>query len=260
MPAPNDASVFGSELHILASEVGTLWLSDALVDLFIQSRERYAWPKKQTAQESQKEVIDIEQQFHSLTANVDDENAQLIVQRVSTWGGNNATAKHAIRCASQAQKHEFARLILELLSPSTIKSALRRLAGQPGVDLVMATKIYRFCVPRAGAALDRHCSYFSNPLWDRRVPEAPRACTQFRREWTNGKHNTTRLATFSKTVREWNLDQYLDCYLPLLEAIAGSLNSRVGGFRCAASANRKAWRPADVEMAAYQWWSRNGPR
>jgi hypothetical protein len=71
---------------------------------------------------------------------------------------------------------------------------------------------------------------------------------------------TRVMATFSKTVREWNLDQYLDCYLPLLAAIAGSLNSTLGGFPCAVSANRKAWRPADVEMAAYEWWSRNGPR
>jgi len=260
MPAPNDASVFGSELHILASEGGTLRLSDRLVELFVQSRERYAWPKKQTAEDSQKKIVDLEKQVHILTANLDGENAQLIVQEVSEWGGNNAKAKHAISCASHAQKQEFARLFSELLTPSATKSALQGLTVQPGVDLVMATKIYWFCVPRVGAAIDRHCSYFFNSLWDRRVLGAPRACAQFRREWANGKHRATRSATFSKAGPEWNLHQYLDTYLPLLAAIADSLNSMVGGFRCTASQNTKAWRPADVEMAAYHWWSRNGPR
>lgn len=260
MPAPNDASVFGSEFHILISEGGALSLSDRLADLFVQARENYAWPKKQSAEDSQKRIVDLEQQVHIWTANVDVENARLIVQEVSEWGGNNAKAKDAIRCVSDEQRQDFSRLIGELLTPSSTKSALRGLTGQPGVDLVMATKIYRFCVPRVGAAVDRHCSYFFNSLCDRTVPGAPRACTQFRREWTEANHQATRLATFSEAGRESNLQQYFDSYLPLLAAIADSLNSTVGGFRCAASDHRKAWRPADVEMAAYQWWSRNGPR
>lgn len=260
MPPPNDAPVFGSQLHILTSQCGGLQLSDELAELFVQAREKYTWPKKQRAEDSQTRIMQLEQQIQIWTANLDGENARLIIQEVSEWGGNNGKAKDAVRNVSETHRQEFATRIGELLTPGAAKSGLRGLTGQPGVDLVMATKIYRFCVPAVGAAIDRHCSYFFNSLCDVRVPGAPTACTHFRREWINGKHEATRLASFSKAVRESNLQEYFDSYLPLLAAIAASLNSMVGGFRCAVSQIRKAWRPADVEMAAYQWWSRNGSR
>jgi hypothetical protein len=123
----------------------------------------------------------------------------------------------------------------------------------------MATKIYRFYVPRMGAAVGRHTSYFFNSLQDRRTREHPTLCTKFRREWTDGKHKATRLAIYYNTGRERNLDEYLKRYLPLLGAIADSLNRRFGGFVCATCRKREVRRPTDVEMAAYQWWSRNGP-
>ena len=162
--------------------------------------------------------------------------------------------------ASQHRKKQFSSLISNLLSPNATKSALHGLTDQPGIDVVMATKIYRFCVPNAGAAIDRHCSYFFNSLQNKGVPGPPSACTNFRREWATGKHRTSRLATFSKAGREWNLNEHFDSYLPLLSTISDALNQATGGFECAASHCRKTWRAADVEMAANQWWSRHGPR
>jgi hypothetical protein len=80
------------------------------------------------------------------------------VQRVSEWVGNRTKAKDVISNTSDTQKQQLAGFIRELLMPSSIKSGLRGLTGQPGIDLVMATKIYRFCTPSTGAAVDRHCS------------------------------------------------------------------------------------------------------
>ena len=260
MPAPNDASVFNSGVRILASDGGKPRLSDGLAELFLHAREGYAWPKKQTAQESQQRVADLELRVGSLAGSLNSQNAQLILEEVSEWGGNNATAQRAISYASPAQCREFAGLIAEFRHPGQLRSALQGLADQPGIDLVMATKVFRFCVPNVGAAVDRHCSYFFNSLLDWRAPAVPTGCTQFRRQWADGKHRATRLATFTQSGREWNLDHYLKTYVPLLAEIADSLNGTVGGFNCAAIDARRAWRPADVEMAAYQWWSRNGPR
>ena len=122
----------------------------------------------------------------------------------------------------------------------------------------MATKIYRFCSPQAAAALDRHCSYFFNSLCVKEADGRLAKCTQFKREWQNGKHEASRLAIYTTNGHQANLDQYIDCYLPALTGIADDLNTRGEGFMCAVSRARKHWRPADMEMAAYYWWSRNG--
>lgn len=259
MPAPNDALVFKSGVQILASDGERMRVSDGLAELLVQAREAYAWPKERTSKESRKRVAELELRVEGLAAHLNSRNAQLILGEVSDWGGNNARAQEAISSASPARCREFERTITELCHTSQRRSALRGLADQPGIDLVMATKVYRFCVPNVGAAVDRHCSYFFNSLLDRRVPSALTGCTQFRRQWADGKHRSTRLATYTQSGREWNLDCYLSAYLPLLAGIADSLNRTVGGLLCAATDVRRSWRPADVEMAAYQWWSRNGP-
>jgi len=49
-----------------------------------------------------------------------------------------------------------------LLTSGSTEHALRELTKQPGLGLVMASKIYRFCSPHIGAAVDRHSSYFFN--------------------------------------------------------------------------------------------------
>jgi hypothetical protein len=124
----------------------------------------------------------------------------------------------------------------------------------------MATKIYRFCRPLEGAAVDRHCSYFFNSLDLIDVDGERAKCVIFKREWATGRHRTSRLANFTSRGLDANLREYVRRYLPLLVAIANCLNARSLTFTCAATGREKYWRPADVEMAAYQWWSRNGPR
>jgi len=52
MPPPNDASVLGSEVYIRASDDGALSLPDKLLELFVQAREQYAWPRSVTTGES----------------------------------------------------------------------------------------------------------------------------------------------------------------------------------------------------------------
>ena len=44
-------------------------------------------------------------------------------------------------------------------------------------------------------------------------------------------------------------------YLPLLRAMADSLNAAKRIYICAVTGEPRKWWPADVEMAAYQYWS-----
>jgi hypothetical protein len=44
--------------------------------------------------------------------------------------------------------------IRALFDPKTLSLGLDQLCGIPGLRLVMATKIYRFCCPEIGAAVD----------------------------------------------------------------------------------------------------------
>ncbi len=64
--------------------------------------------------------------------------------------------------------------------------ALRALAKQPGLSLVMASKVYRFCCPDVRAAVDRHSSYFFNSLPLQAEGGPVGNCTRFKREWANG--------------------------------------------------------------------------
>jgi hypothetical protein len=121
---------------------------------------------------------------------------------------------------------------------------------------VMASKVYRFCCPDVGAAVDRHSSYFFNSLPLQAEGGPVSTCTRFKREWANGQHKTSRLATFTDPSCEANLAECWSKYLPALATIAERLNSQRGGFLCAATKARRRWRPADVEMASYSWWSR----
>ena len=66
------------------------------------------------------------------------------MQSVAEWGGNNAKAIFAIRTMRSTQKQDAAKCIGQLLAPSYAERSLRGLIRLPGIDLVMATKIYRF--------------------------------------------------------------------------------------------------------------------
>lgn len=226
--------------------------------MLVEARSRYAW--QASPAESQRRILDLETETCRRVINLDSDKAHWIVERVSFWGGNKPRAQQDLASATRNQKEDFAAAIRGLLRPGSARGALDALSRQPGLRLVMATKIYRFCAPQVAAAVDRHCSYFFNSLCVREADGRLRKCTQFSREWATGKHNTSRLAAFTNKGHETNLSEYTDNYLPVLAAIAEYLNAQGVGYLCAASCETKQWRSADVEMAAYHWWSCNGPK
>jgi hypothetical protein len=231
-----------------------LRISDPLGDLLSEAREQYVWGAKAVS-ESQEIIVRLESETARRLAGLHGDNAQWIIQEVSRWGGNNEKAIRTIASASLEQKQTIAELIGRLLTPGSTEQALCALTKQPGLGLVMASKIYRFCRPQVGAAVDRHSSYFFNSLTVDDETGRLRVCTRFTREWANGKHKASRLAVYTDSRRDANLNEYCATYLPLIGAIADALNSQRGGFLCATSRARRPWRPADVEMAAYFWWS-----
>lgn len=259
MPPPNDAPVFSTEICTIEYDRKALRVSDLLADLLSDAREQYVWGAKD-ASESQEIIVRLESETVSRLTDLHADNAQRIIHEVSRWGGNNETAIRAIASASPQQKHTFAELIGQLVTPISTEPALRALSKQPGLGLVMASKIYRFCCPLVGAAVDRHSSYFFNSLSVHDETGKLRVCTRFTREWANGKHRASRLAVYTDSKRDANLREYCAIYLPLLRAIADALNCQRGGFLCAKSRARRPWRPADVEMAAYYWWSQRADR
>lgn len=121
---------------------------------------------------------------------------------------------------------------------------------------MIASKIFRFCNPAKGAAVDRHASYFFNSL-----PVSGNGnAASFSREWANGHHTTSRLAIYSNSGYARNKAEYFTKYLIILESLAFALNSTSTQYSCAVTKNFNNWTPADVEMAAYYWWAINGAR
>lgn len=136
------------------------------------------------------------------------------------------------------------------------KWPLNKLCQLPGISLVIASKIFRFCAPQIGAAVDRHSSYFFNSL----PIVGYGLTTRFSREWANGGHTASRLANFNETGYARNRDQYIQSYLPILASISSALNETGRQYRCAATGQMESWNPADIEMAAYYYWARHGAR
>jgi hypothetical protein len=178
------------------------------------------------------------------------------VRDVSNWAGNNRTAQNKILKAPRSRWQAMQEAIADLLDRRREAEGVEALSGLDGIGLVIASKIYRFCAPSDGAAVDRHASYFFNSLPTSGFDMA----TYFRREWANGRHSASRLAVYTATGHEHNRRELFSTYLPLLRRIAKALNAIPAPYRCAATKQDKSWRPADIEMAAYHWWSRHGAR
>jgi hypothetical protein len=183
-------------------------------------------------------------------------NAHQIVVDVSRWAGNNAASHQHVVAATPADKVVMRTAITDLISSPTAGAGMDALCGLPGISLVIASKIYRFCCPSIGAAVDRHASYFLNSM----PITAGGFATRFKREWSNRKRVATRLAIYSAAGLAQNKNEYFQTYLPLLGSIARELNSSGMLYRCAATGLLKSWAAADVEMAAYYWWAVNGAR
>jgi hypothetical protein len=236
-------------------------VSEALVDLLVSSRTTYDWPAGTGAAQSQQAILDLEVSVAKLLASLSGETAHSIMALASEWAGNNACSHEAILCASGATKDRMYRAVSLLVqAPDGPRRGLDALCGLRGVGLVIASKVYRFCLPQIGAAVDRHASYFFNSLDVSGPDQRAEKATHFWREYADGRRTSTRLATYSPQGYEQNLDEYVRVYLPLLAGIAAALNRLARRYGCAATGQDRTWRPADVEMAAYYWWACHGAR
>jgi hypothetical protein len=262
MPPPNDYYL-AHDVWIRRLADGNLDLSKALEGLLAESRTNYDWPAGTGPSKSQRVIIDLEREVETSLKELDLERGHQIIRKVSEWGGNRSNAQRKIEGASRDEQVRMRDAIRRVLNPSTLKVGLDDLSCLPGLSLVMATKIFRFCCPSKGAAVDRHASYFLNSLniiWPNGTSDKS---THFKRQWAEKREKrnvSSRLANYSSNGRRLNRDEFVDVYLPLLAQIAESLNRLGVTYRCAVTALNKNWRPADVEMAVYYWGSRNGSR
>ena len=257
MAPPNDSSLpTGVQMNRLQS--GSLVVSEPLAELLVNARTKYEWPKGAGTARSQNTILELEARVARLIKSLDLEGAHSIVAGVSLWGGNKKRAQADIDSASPQIRAGMMTAIGHMMGHSTLKNGLDDLSALPGLRLVMATKVYRFCCPATGAAVDRHASYFFNSLDVADTDGIRLKSTKFKREWPDGTHKTSRLAAYIPSHHATNRAEFVDTYLPLLGKIADSLNALGATFKCGATGIEKSWHPADVEMAAYYWWAHHG--
>ena len=256
MPIPNDAPSLPHGVELNFTSLGQCAPSTALVDLLVTARSQYDWPRGGGAAASQQVILTLENTVAGLQAHLSPSRARDIIVAVSDWAGNNANSHSRIVNANAAAQQVMAQAITDLMTPGRERTAFDALRGLDGVSLVIASKIYRFCRPTVGAAVDRHASYFFNSLRSHRGVPA----TTFRRQWANGRRATSRLGIYSVAGLAHNLDHYFEPYLPLLMRLTNALNALARPYTCAVRGTPQAWRPADVEMAAYFWWACHGAR
>jgi len=259
MPEPNE-SALPQGVELTRRVDGQIGLSQALVNLLIDARNQYDWPEGTGSAESQQTVIDLEACVAALMNQMDSVNAHAIVQRSSDWAENNKKAHGAIVNATADSKGRMMNALNLLKNPTRIWEGLDALSGIPGINLVIASKVYRFCCPQTAAAVDRHASYFFNSLDIVSLDQGRAKATHFKKEWSTGSHTYSRLATCTPGYYKRNRQEFTEVYLPLLVRIAAELNTLHAQYTCAASGELRNWRPTDVEMAAYYWWASNGAR
>jgi hypothetical protein len=153
-----------NDVNIYKAPMGGLELSPALVDLLTVHRSHYEWPKNTGAIISQKQIIDLEKLVFDLLSSLTPDNAHSIVKKVSLWGNNNQKSQNEIDRANFNERKSMEIAISNLKTFTHLKDSINKLKELPGIHLVFATKIFRFCNPSKGAALDRHSSYFFNSL------------------------------------------------------------------------------------------------
>lgn len=259
MPIPNDYSL-PTGVGVSKLSNGFLAISPGLLNLLVVWRNAYDWPAGTSATKSQQTIMDLEADVAERMRKLNMDNARTIVEKVSVWAGNNVRSHKAIMAATPSAKNDMLNAIHSFGTNADPSNALDTLSNLPGVSLVIASKIYRFCCPLSGAAVDRHASYFFNSL-DIVAPERGRVkATHFRREWSTSYHTTSRLANFTPTSYIYNRREFTASYLPILRKISNQLNALPVTYLCAATGERKQWRPTDVEMAVYYWSACNGKK
>ncbi|MFZ5452152.1 MAG: hypothetical protein ACOZF2_09830 [Thermodesulfobacteriota bacterium] len=218
--------------------------------MLVQARCAYDWPSGSGTVESQQTILNLEADIAQLMQGLDEENAHRIVVAVSAWAGNNARSHNAIVQATPAYRVQMLSSLQLFNTLDGLANAMDALCLLPGIRLVIASKIYRFCCPAMGAAVDRHTSYYFNSLGG----------ANFRREWSNGQHTASRLAIYQSASYTRNRREFVTVYLPMLRSMANALNAIPVHYHCAATGEQKKWRLTDVEMAAYYWGACNAPR
>jgi len=257
MPPPHYTLDLPHGAELMLQPTGHYVPSPVLANLLVTARSEYDWPKGTGAHVSQQNIRTLEASVAEKLATLTENSAHTIIVDISQWAGNNTNAHAAILNATATQKAAMQAAITELRMPGQEAQALDALCNMRGISLVIASKIFRFCAPQIAAADDRHASYFFNSL-----PLAVHGgnASNFVREWTNGRHTASRLATFNPPNYIRNRNEYVQNYLPLLAKIASALNALPASYNCAATNQTRSWTPADVEMAAYYWWACNGSR
>lgn len=226
------------------------------MNLLVTARSTYDWPAGTGSAASQITILNLEAAVNGYLMALNAANAHAITVQVSAWAGNNANAHAQIVGATPAQQAQMQAAVSDLITPGRECVGIDALCTLPGISMVIASKIYRFCAPTRGAAVDRHASYFFNSL---QVAGGGNA-TRFAREWANGRHTTSRLAIYTLSGYVHNKAEYFSTYLPTITCIAQVLNAIPALYVCAARNAPMNWTPADVEMAAYYWWANNGAR
>ncbi len=255
MSAPQNASSLPKTAILLWTSNG-LQVSSDLVQLLKIARENYAWPAGVSPAKSQNRIFTLENDTARRMNNLTKDSAHEIIIDVSEWAGNNTPSHTKIINAAPEILDKMFHALQFLANPKLLGKGIKSLCEIPGISLVIASKIYRFCVPQLGAAVDRHASYFFNSLPDQQGIMS----TNFSREWSNGRHVSSRLAIYTDKGFSLNFDEYINIYLPLLNGIATWLNSNNHQYVSAHSRVPEDWKAADVEMAAYFWWAGHGLR
>lgn len=256
MPPPKNTQDLPPGAELIRQPNGQIVPSEGLVHLLCKARSGYDWPAGTGAKVSQQTIIDLEASIGDHLDVLNPNSAHSIVIDVSRWAGNNANSHAVIVNATNTQKSVMEAAITKLCSHSQEAKGLDLLCRLPGIRLVIASKIYRFCAPIVGAAVDRHASYFFNSL----TLHGNGLASNFKREWSNGRHTRSRLAIYNHRNYERNRTEYIEIYLPLLANIASAFNALPALYTCAATNQEKSWTPPDIEMAAYYWWACNGSR
>ncbi|MGC2062861.1 MAG: hypothetical protein WA610_07765 [Thermodesulfovibrionales bacterium] len=263
MPPPDDTNALAlRERYVTRLEDGSLQPSSAFIDLLSNNRQNYDWPRNIGAITSQRAILELEAYTAQRMRSLNEKSAHEVVCKVSIWAGNNNAAQEVINNAPPDRRANLLEALLKFRTFDTaeeVEAGIDLLRG-PGISLVIASKIYRFCCPSFRASVDRHASYFFNSLDVWESGHAVGKTTEFKREWSNAQRNTSRLPIYIESGYTHNLTEYIEKYLPLLVAIAGSLNHSGITYRCAVAGSDMLWRPTDIEMAAYYWWALSGAR
>ena len=256
MSSPNSSTeTLGDGIYVTRSSLGdALVVSPELGELLVQSRNAYAW--RGSPRESQKRMLALTGDAARAMAALNATTLHQLVARIAKWDSGRTDA--AIAGWTTDQREQARAALVELHGGRNVRKWLLELDALPGLDLVLATKIYRFIAPAIGAAGDRHSTYFANSLAVHDDDGPLTEATDFRREWASGSHAASRWAIYGD--KEAEADEYAERYLPLLAGIANALNASGRPHTCAARGVAVEWLPADVEMAMAFWWAKHGPR